>query len=332
MFKSLVVAPCAALLLMLSPMAAKAAEPIVIKFAHVVADDTPKGKGALLFQKLVRQRLAGQVDVEVYPNSTLVGDADEMQALLDNKVQMLAPSLSKLIEYSPKLEVFDLPFLFDDDAAVARFQKREASRELLRSMAGRGIYGLAYWNNGLKQMTASQPLRNPADAAGLAFRIQPSPVLEAQFAAVGAKSVVLPFAKVYESLKGGVVQGAENPWSNILSQNMHSVQPYITETNHGVLDYMLITNNEFWLSMPFAVRSELEGIILEVTQAVNREAAAVNRRDRDRILASGSSQLITLTPEERQAWREQMLPVWKTYEAEIGADLIRAAMTVNRRR
>ncbi|WP_049325954.1 TRAP transporter substrate-binding protein DctP, partial [Stutzerimonas stutzeri] len=168
--------------------------------------------------------------------------------------------------------------------------------------------------------------------AGLAFRIQPSPVLEAQFAAVGAKSVVLPFAKVYESLKGGVVQGAENPWSNILSQNMHSVQPYITETNHGVLDYMLITNNEFWLSMPFAVRSELEGIILEVTQAVNREAAAVNRRDRDRILASGSSQLITLTPEERQAWREQMLPVWKTYEAEIGADLIRAAMTVNRRR
>lgn len=332
MFKSLVVAPCAALLLMLSPMAAKAAEPIVIKFAHVVADDTPKGKGALLFQKLVRQRLAGQVDVEVYPNSTLVGDADEMQALLDNKVQMLAPSLSKLIEYSPKLEVFDLPFLFDDDAAVARFQKREASRELLRSMAGRGIYGLAYWNNGLKQMTASQPLRNPDDAAGLAFRIQPSPVLEAQFAAVGAKSVVLPFAKVYESLKGGVVQGAENPWSNILSQNMHSVQPYITETNHGVLDYMLITNNEFWLSMPFAVRSELEGIILEVTQAVNREAAAVNRRDRDRILASGSSQLITLTPEERQAWREQMLPVWKTYEAEIGADLIRAAMTVNRRR
>ena len=152
MFKSLVVAPCAALLLMLSPMAAKAAEPIVIKFAHVVADDTPKGKGALLFQKLVRQRLAGQVDVEVYPNSTLVGDADEMQALLDNKVQMLAPSLSKLIEYSPKLEVFDLPFLFDDDAAVARFQKREASRELLRSMAGRGIYGLAYWNNGLKQL------------------------------------------------------------------------------------------------------------------------------------------------------------------------------------
>ena len=184
--------------------------------------------------------------------------------------------------------MFDLPFLFDDAEALQRFQKREAARQLLRSMADHGVYGLAYWNNGLKQLSATAPLRKPSDAAGLAFRIQPSPVLEAQFAAVGAKSVVLPFAKVYESLKGGVVQGRE-PWSNILSQNMHSVQPYITETNHGVLDYMLITNNEFWLSMPFAVRSELEGIILEVTQAVNREAAAVNRRDRDRILASGSA-------------------------------------------
>jgi len=166
LFKSLVVAPCAALFLLLSPVITQAAEPIVIKFAHVVGDDTPKGKGALLFQKLVRERLAGQVEVEVYPNSTLVGDADEMQALLDNKVQMLAPSLSKFIEYSPKLEVFDLPFLFDDEAAVARFQKRETSRELLRSMADRGIYGLAYWNNGLKQLSANQPLRNPADAAG----------------------------------------------------------------------------------------------------------------------------------------------------------------------
>jgi len=332
MYKSCVAALIAALYWLSAPAMASDGEPIIIKFAHVVADDTPKGKGALLLKKLVEERMAGKLKVEVYSNSTLVGDAEEMQALLDNKVQLLAPSMSKFAAYTKKLQVFDLPFLFDDAEALQRFQKREAARQLLRSMADHGVYGLAYWNNGLKQLSATTPLRKPSDANGLAFRIQPSPVLEAQFVAVGAKSVVLPFAKVYESLKGGVVQGAENPWSNILSQNMHSVQPYITETNHGVLDYMLITNNEFWVSMPFAVRSELEGIIVEVTQAVNREAAAVNQRDRERILASGNSQLITLTPEERQAWREQMLPVWKTYEAEIGADLIRAAMTVNRRR
>jgi len=331
MFKSCVAALVVALYWLSAPATAAEGEPFVIKFAHVVADDTPKGKGALLFQKLAHERLAGKVKVEVYPNSTLVGDADEMQALLNNEVQILAPSLSKFGQYTKKLQVFDLPFLFDDEAAVDRFQKREMSRELLRSMAESGIYGLAYWNNGLKQLSATQALRLPEDAAGLAFRIQPSAVLNAQFNAVGAKPVVLPFADVYKSLQGGVVQGAENPWSNIASQNMHKVQPFITESNHGVLNYMLVTSSKFWMSMPFAVRSELEGIILEVTQAVNREAAALNQRDRDRILASGSSKLITLTPEQRQAWREKMMPVWQAYEAEIGADVIRAALTVNRK-
>ncbi|MCQ4308958.1 TRAP transporter substrate-binding protein [Pseudomonas stutzeri] len=331
MFKSCVAALVAALYWLSAPATAAEGEPFVIKFAHVVADDTPKGKGALLFQKLAHERLAGKVRVEVYPNSTLVGDADEMQALLNNEVQILAPSLSKFGPYTKKLQVFDLPFLFDDEAAVDRFQKREMSRELLRSMADSGIYGLAYWNNGLKQLSSTQALRLPEDAAGLAFRIQPSAVLDAQFNAVGAKPVVLAFADVYKSLQGGVVQGAENPWSNIASQNMHKVQPFITESNHGVLNYMLVTSSKFWMSMPFAVRSELEGIILEVTQAVNREAAALNQRDRDRILASGSSKLITLTPEQRQAWREKMMPVWQAYEAEIGADVIRAALTVNRK-
>ncbi|WP_167468813.1 TRAP transporter substrate-binding protein [Stutzerimonas zhaodongensis] len=332
MYKSCVAAMVAALYWLSAPAMAAEGEPIVIKFAHVVADDTPKGKGALLFQKLVGERLAGKVKVEVYPNSTLVGDADEMQALLDGKVQMLAPSLSKFDKYTKKLQVFDLPFLFDDEAAVQRFQNREMSRELLRSMADSGIYGLAYWNNGLKQLSATRALVKPEDAAGLAFRIQPSTVLEAQFDAVGAKPVRLPFADVYKSLQNGVVQGAENPWSNIASQKMNTVQPFITESNHGVLNYMLVTTSKFWMSMPFAVRSELEGIVLEVTQTVNKEAAALNQRDRDRIVASGTSKLITLTPEQRQAWREQMMPVWKTYEADIGADVIRAALTVNRKR
>ncbi|WP_029404666.1 TRAP transporter substrate-binding protein [Pseudomonas stutzeri] len=332
MFRSFFVAPCVALYLLFAPVAASAAQPIVIKFAHVAADDTPKGKGALLFQKLVRERLAGAVEVEVYPNSTLVGDADEMQALLDNKVQMLAPSLSKFTEYSPKLEVFDLPFLFDDDeAAVARFQKREMSRELLRSMAGRGIYGLAYWNNGLKQLSASQPLRSPTDAAGLAFRIQPSSVLEAQFAAVDAKAIRLPFSDVAKAMQSGTVQGTEGPWSNMRGQNAGVKQSYVTETNHGVLNYMLVTNSAFWTSIPFAVRSELENILLEVTQTVNAEAAAINQRERERILASGSSTLVTLTAEQRQAWRTKMQPVWKSFESQIGADVMRAALTVNRR-
>jgi C4-dicarboxylate-binding protein DctP len=307
------------------------AEPIVIKFSHVVAEDTPKGKGALLFKRLAEERLPGQVSVEVYPNSSLYGDADELEALREDKVQLLAPSLAKFEQYTKQVQVFDLPFLFDDLDAVNRFQKRAKGRQLLRSMETHNITGLAYWHNGMKQLSATRPLHRPADAAGLSFRIQPSAVLQAQFDAVGANSQKLPFAQVYSALKAGSVQGAENPWSNIYSKNMHQVQPYITETNHGVLDYMLVTNTRFWMSMPHKVRFELEAIIDEVTYMVNQEAEQLNQADRERIRQAGTSQIIALSDEERQAWREKMRPVWQQFEPVIGADIIKAAEHVNRR-
>ncbi|MBS4150355.1 TRAP transporter substrate-binding protein [Pseudomonadota bacterium DY0742] len=307
------------------------AEPIVIKFSHVVAEDTPKGKGALLFKRLAEERLPGQVSVEVYPNSSLYGDADELEALREDKVQLLAPSLAKFEQYTKQVQVFDLPFLFDDLDAVNRFQKRAKGRQLLRSMETHNVTGLAYWHNGMKQLSATRPLHRPADAAGLSFRIQPSAVLQAQFDAVGANSQKLPFAQVYSALKAGTVQGAENPWSNIYSKNMHQVQPYITETNHGVLDYMLVTNTRFWMSMPHKVRFELEAIIDEVTYMVNQEAEQLNQADRERIRQAGTSQIIALSDEERQAWREKMRPVWQQFEPVIGADIIKAAEHVNRR-
>ncbi len=307
------------------------AEPIVIKFSHVVAEDTPKGKGALLFKRLAEERLPGQVTVEVYPNSSLYGDADELEALREDKVQLLAPSLAKFEQYTKQVQVFDLPFLFDDLDAVNRFQKRAKGRQLLRSMETHNITGLAYWHNGMKQLSATRPLHRPADAAGLSFRIQPSAVLQAQFDAVGANSQKLPFAQVYSALKAGTVQGAENPWSNIYSKNMHQVQPYITDTNHGVLDYMLVTNTRFWMSMPHKVRFELEAIIDEVTYMVNQEAEQLNQADRERIRQAGTSQIIALSDEERQAWREKMRPVWQQFEPVIGADIIKAAEHVNRR-
>ncbi|MBA4681898.1 DctP family TRAP transporter solute-binding subunit [Pseudomonas sp. MDMC216] len=306
------------------------AEPILIKFSHVVAEDTPKGKGALLFKQLVDERLAGKVKVEVYPNSSLFGDADELQALRDNKVQLLAPSLSKFEQYTTQLQVFDLPFLFDDLEAVKRFQKREKSRELLRSMAGHNIYGLAYWNNGMKQLSATRALHTPADAAGLTFRIQPSAILEQQFARVGASSLRLPFAETQAALQAGRVQGAENPWSNIVSQQLGALQPYVTETEHGVLSYMLVSSSSFWISIPYQVRVQLEAIIDEVTMAVNLEAEALNARDRQRLVAAGN-QVVSLNSEQRAAWRAAMQPLWQEYEGKIGSDVLRAAQTVNRR-
>lgn len=320
----------AALVLALTATAVEA-DPIVIKFSHVVAEDTPKGKGALLFKKLVEQRLAGQVSVEVYPNSTLYGDANELEALTKNEVQLLAPSLAKFEQYTKQLQVFDLPFLFDDLESVNRFQKRAKGRQLLLSMEKQGIAGLAYWHNGMKQLSATKALRVPNDAAGLSFRIQPSAVLESQFAQLGAQTQKIPFADAFNALQKGTVQGAENPWSNIYSKNMHTVQPYITESNHGVLDYMLVSNSTFWFAIPHQIRTTLEGIIDEVTFEVNRAAEEANQADRERIRKSGTSEIIELTPEQREAWREAMQPVWKEFEPVIGADIIKAAQTVNRK-
>ena len=320
---------CLALSLLFSATAH--AEPIVIKFSHVVAEDTPKGRGALLFQRLVAERLGGAVKVEVYANSSLFGDADEMAALQRGEVQMLAPSVSKFEAYTKQLQVFDLPFLFDDLEAVKRFQRREKSRELLRSMAGQNIYGLAFWNNGMKQLSATSELRAPADAKGLAFRIQSSSVLEAQFAALGAQAKRIPFGESLKALQAGTVQGTENAWSNMAAVGFDRAQPFITETNHGSLNYMLISSSSFWQGIPYATRSELEAIVEEVTAQVNEDAEALNRRGREQLLAAGQARLLSLSPAEREAWRSVMQPLWKQYEAQIGADVLRAARTVNRR-
>ncbi|WP_372875471.1 TRAP transporter substrate-binding protein [Pseudomonas sp.] len=332
MFKSIfAMAACALALTSASAYGAQTQSPIRIKFAHVVADTTPKGQGALLFKRLVEERLGGQVEVEVYPNSSLYGDANELQALRNGEVQLLAPSLAKFEKYTQQLQVFDLPFLFDDLSAVNRFQKRAKGRQLLRAMEDHDIVGLAYWHNGMKQLSASKALLVPGDAAGLSFRIQPSSVLQAQFQQLHASAQVLPFAEVFDALKSAKVQGAENPWSNIYSKRLHSVQPYITETNHGVLDYMLVSNPRFWYAIPHRIRSELEGIIDEVTYEVNRQAEAANQADRQRIEASGSSQVTVLSEAQRDAWRQAMRPVWQQFEAQIGSDVLKAAQTVNRK-
>ena len=308
---------------------APAGAEIVIKFSHVVAEGTPKGQGALLFKKLAEERLPGQVKVEVYPNSQLFGDAKEMEALALGDVQLIAPSLSKFDKFTKQLQVFDLPFLFDDVAAVDRFQASEPGQALLTSMTDLGFLGLGYWHNGMKQLSAGKPLRTPADAAGLKFRIQASDVLLAQFEALGANPQKMAFAEVYQALQVGTVDGQENTWSNIYTQKFYEVQPYITETNHGIIDYMIVANAEFWSGLPDDIRTELEAIMDEVNVEVNRLAEELNQQDKQKIVDSGRSEIIELTPEERAAWVETMQPVWDQFKEDIGEELIEAARAAN---
>ena len=306
------------------------ADPILIKFSHITADSTPKGQGALMFKKLVEERLPGQVEVQVFANSSLYGDGKEMEALLMNEVQLLAPAPSKLEQYTKQLQLFDLMFLFDDMAAAQRFQQSDKGRAMLKSMEDNGITGLAYWLNGMRHFTANKPLREPADARGLKFRVQPSDLQAAQYTALRAVPRKMAFAEIYQGLQTGVVNGTENTWSNYESQKVHEVQPYMTASDHGLIDYMVITNTKFWKGLPDDVRSELEAIMAEVTVEVNRQADELNQKARQTIAASGKTEIIELTPEQRAQWREAMKPVWKKFESEIGVELIEAAQAANR--
>ncbi|PZR46511.1 MAG: C4-dicarboxylate ABC transporter [Ectopseudomonas oleovorans] len=329
MFKLTAKALACAAIMSCAGLAQAADAPILIKFAHVVADNTPKGQGALLFKQLAEERLPGRVKVEVYPNSSLFGDGKEMEALLLGDVQMLAPSLAKFEQYAKPVQIFDLPFLFDNMEAVDRFQASPEGRGLLTSMEDKNITGLAYWHNGLKVMSANKPLRDPADARGLKFRVQASAVLEEQFKAVRANPRKMSFAEVYQGLQTGVVNGTENTWSNYYSQKVHEVQKYMTESDHGLIDYMVITNTKFWKGLPDDVRSELEKVMAEVSVEVNKQADELNRTAKQDIAKAGTTEIIELTPQQRAEWREAMRPVWKKFEQEIGAELIQAAEKSN---
>lgn len=308
---------------------AQAQSPVIIKFAHVVADNTPKGQGANLFKQKAEERLGDKVRVDVYPNSSLYGDGQEMDALLSNDVQLLAPSLSKLEHYQQKLQLFDLPFLFENMAALDRFQHSEAGVELLKSMEDKNITGLAYWHNGMKQLSSNKALRVPRDARGLRFRVQASNVLEEQFKALRANPRKIAFAEVYQALQTGVVNGAENTYSNIYSQKVHEVQEFITESNHGIIDYMVITNSDFWNGLDADIRTALEEVMAEVTVEVNQMAQELNDGDKAKIIEAGTTEIINITPEQRNEWRETVQPVWKKFEDQIGADLIQSAVDAN---
>lgn len=305
------------------------AKPLVIKFSHVVAENTPKGQMANKFKDLIAERLGDKVVVEVYPNSQLFGDNKVLEAMLLGDVQMAAPALSKFERYTKKVALYDLPFLFENIAAVDRFQSSKDGQDMLNAMKKKGLVGLGYLHNGMKQLSSSQALKVPADAAGLKFRIMSSDVLAAQFKAVDATPLKKPFSEVFTLLQTKAIDGQENTWSNIYSKKFFEVQPYITESNHGLLDYMVVTSTEFWMDLADDVRIEVKKALDEAIAFGNQVAAEKANVDKQKIIDSKRSQVIELTKEERAQWVEVMKPVWGEFEHEIGKELIDAAYNSN---
>ena len=304
---------------------AYAQAPIVIKFSHVVATDTPKGQAAERFKQLAEKATNGKVKVELYPNSQLYKDKEELEALQLGAVQMLAPSLAKFGPLGVKeFEAFDLPYIFPTKTALYNVTEGEIGKSLLKKLEPKGITGLAYWDNGFKVMSANKPLHNPADFKGLKMRIQSSKVLDAQMRALGANPQVLAFSEVYQALQTGVVDGTENPPSNMYTQKMHEVQKHVTISNHGYLGYAVIVNKKFWDGLPPDIRGQLEKAMREATTFEKAIAQRDNDQALEAIKKAGKTQIYTLTVQEQAEWRKALAPVQKAMEARIGKDLISA--------
>ena len=304
---------------------AYAQAPIVIKFSHVVATDTPKGQAAERFKQLAEKATNGRVKVEVYPNSQLYKDKEELEALQLGAVQMLAPSLAKFGPLGVKeFEAFDLPYIFPSKTALYNVTEGEIGKGLMKKLEPKGITGLAFWDNGFKVMSANKPLRAPADFKGLKMRIQSSKVLDAQMRALGANPQVLAFSEVYQALQTGVVDGTENPPSNMYTQKMHEVQKYVTVSNHGYLGYAVIVNKKFWDGLPADIRTALDKAMKEATTFEKAIAQRDNDLALEAIKKTGKTDIYTLSVKEQAEWRKALLPVQQSMESRIGKDLISA--------
>jgi len=321
-------AAAAAAILAGSGFAAMAQSPIVIKFSHVVANDTPKGKGALKFQELAEKYTAGKVKVEVYPNSQLYKDKEEMEALQLGAVQMLAPSLAKFAPLGVKeFEVFDFPLIFKDKAALGKVTKGAVGKGLFDKLQDKGITGLAYWDNGFKVFSANKPLKTPSDMLGQKIRIQSSKVLDAQIRAVGGIPQVLAFSEVYQALQTGVVDGQENTPSNMFTQKMHEVQKHGIMTNHGYIGYAVIVNKKFWDGIPADIRANLDKAMAEATEYANTISDSENADALAEMKKSGKITFYEPTPAEMDAWVKAMLTVHKDMTPRVGAEIVKQVYT-----
>ena len=302
---------------------------IVVKFSHVTNTDRhPKGIAASLLMERINNEMNGTMCMEVFPNSTLYNDDQVLEAMLQGDVQLAAPSLSKFEAFTKQFQIYDLPFMFVNIEAVDEFQNSEAGQAMMDSMQRRGLQGLAFWHNGLKQMSANVPLVNPEDAAGLKFRVQPSDVIVAQMEALGASPQPMAFSEVYGALQTGVVDGQENTWSNVYGQKFFEVQDGTTETNHGVLDYLVVASTDWLDSLEDGTRDQFLTILEEVTTERNAAVNDVDAEARQAILDAGGV-IRELTPEQRQAWVDAMKPVWEQFTENVGQENIDAAQEIN---
>lgn len=332
-FPALLIAALLAAAALLGPWMAPAfaqGGPIVIRFSHVVDPKTPKGIGAELFKQRAEAKLPGRVVVEVYPQARRYTDEEVVTAMALGDVELAAPSFTQFRGFNRAMQVFELPFLFQDVDHLHRFQQSTVGRQLLDFMLPQGIMGLAYWDNGMRAISANKPLLTPADARGLLFRTEPSTVFQAQYHRIGVPVLPLPFRAVPDAIREGLVEGQENSWSNIYSRGIHTLHRYFTELDHSFLGYMVVTNADFWTGLPPDVRATLDAVLAEVTAEVNTIAREQAESDRQKAREEGRIEILEPAPEQLEQWREAFTPVWRDFEPQIGREIIEAAQAARK--
>src|SRR6202521_1992292 len=325
MRKLILAAAAAAILpaIFMAPAAALAPSPIILKFSHVVANDTPKGKGALKFKELAEKYTNGRVKIEVYPNSSLYKDKEEIEALQLGSVQMLAPSTAKFAPLGAKeFEALDLPWLFKDEETYAKAMKGPVGKWLFQKLEPKGISGLAYWDNGFHMTSANRPLLMPADFQGLKVRISGSKIADRYFRDVGSIPQIMAFSEVYQALQTGVVDGCENTPSNYLTQKFYEVQRHISAANHAHLQYAVIVNTKLWNGLPADIRGQLDKAMKEATDYTNSIARKENEDSTAQIEASGKTTIHVLTQPQRQAWKTAMMPTYEWAKGRVGREVL----------
>lgn len=295
---------------------------IVIKFSHVVAENTPKGLAAVHFAELVDQYTNHRVKVDVYPNQSLYSDQDEIHALLDNKVQMIAPATSKLTDMDSKWLLFDLPYVFPNSGALKETLTGEVGVELLQGLEKHDIKGMALWPNHFKQLTSNTPIHTPADLEGKTFRIMPSDVLKEQFEYFGASVSMLEFNETFQNLEKNYTDSQENTISNIYSKKLYELQKYLTISNHGFLGYGVLMNEEFWNELPLDVQADIERAMQETTEWLWVKTDDMNNQLHEKIKQSSTISIYTLSPNEKKQWMEEMTVIYPQFEYAIGTELM----------
>lgn len=304
--------------------------PILIKFSHVAAADTPKGLGAERFKQLAEERTKGRVKVEVYPNSILYKDKEELEALQLGSVQMLAPSVSKFGPLGVKeFEVLDLPYITPDINAFRALADGPVGKGMMQKLETRGIKGLAMWDAGFRVLVTNRPIHSVADLKGLKIRVTTSKIIEAQKRGMGVIPQGLAFSEVYQALQTGVVDGAETVLSNVWTQKFHEVQKYVTLTHDTHQAYAIITNKKFWDGLPPDVRTTLEGAVRDATTYANALAEVEEKESAAKIKAHGKMTIIVPTKAETEEFKKASQPVYKTMESRLGRANIEAVLKLS---